>query len=359
MISNIFSAPVKTLLTYRHRTWAVRLAIVLLTCVFVEMEGLESMKQSSPEVFAPGVISGIANNLAPAFTPDCQRVYFGRSNGADNVILVSDLAGDHWTPPRLAAFSGIWRDLEPSMSPDGSRLVFASNRPPQQSGRPLDGNWGGKARPSSGGSLWYVERQGSAWSEPHRLPDTVNSSASVFSPSVAANGNVYFMKPSEESGRFHIYKSEFKNGQYQPPERLPFTTDEQWSDVDPAVAVDESFLVFSSSRPPTAASGDLDLFIVFRKDGTWGQPQHLGAVINSPTSEIEARLAPDGHTLYFSSTRTFAVTYPKTPVQATESLKQMSTWNTGLNNIWHVDISSWLEGAGLRAPQNIPACTPR
>jgi hypothetical protein len=57
--------------------------------------------------------------------------------------------------------------------------------------------------------------------------------------------------------------------------------------------------------------------------------------------------------LFFSSIRIVVVTYPKTPARAIENLKQTSMWNTGLSNIWHVGISSWLEGAGLRTPQNI------
>ena len=42
-----------------------------------------------PEVFSPGVISGPADDAAPAFTPDGKAVYFTRSNGADYDIMVS------------------------------------------------------------------------------------------------------------------------------------------------------------------------------------------------------------------------------------------------------------------------------
>jgi hypothetical protein len=88
--------------------------------------------------------------------------------------------------------------------------------------------------------------------------------------------------------------------------RVSFS-DEQWSNVDPAVAPDESFAVFSSNRPPTADK-DIDLFIVFRHDGVWGEPTSLGPRVNSPSREIEARLSPDTRTLFFASNRVVTTT---------------------------------------------------
>ena len=41
------------------------------------------------EVFAPGVISGPANDAAATFSPDGRTVYFFRSNGEDYDIMVS------------------------------------------------------------------------------------------------------------------------------------------------------------------------------------------------------------------------------------------------------------------------------
>ena len=311
----------------------------------------------SPEIFAPGVISGLASNADPAFSPDCRSVVFGRSNASDYVILVADATAHGFGKPRLAPFSGTWRDLEPALAPDGRRLAFASNRPREAGGRALDGNWGGKAMPESGGNLWYVERTGSGFGEPRRYPDTINSEPSIFSPSITSSGAIYFMKPTPDGGRFHIYRSEVRNDEPASPERLPFNLDERWSDVDPAVAPDESFVVFSSNRPP-AATGDMDLFVVFRSEAGWGEPEHLGPVVNSPAGEIEARLAPDGHTLYFSSRRPLALTYPKTPSMTAASLAQMAAWGNGLSHIWRVDLAPVLEAHGVR-PHPARGCAPR
>lgn len=97
------------------------------------------------------------------------------------------------------------------------------------------------------------------------LPETVNRMSIVFSPSMVADGSLYFMKALRDTGRFQIYRSQWMGGQYAPAERVSFS-EEQWNNVDLAVAPDESFAVFSSDRPPTAAN-DQNLFIVFRRNG--------------------------------------------------------------------------------------------
>jgi hypothetical protein len=288
-----------------------------------------------PAVFAPGIISGPSNELSPAFAPDCKSVWYTVGNSAESAIVMSHMEHGHWTSPKLAEFSGYWRDLEATMAPDGSYLIFASNRPATDGGTPLDGHYNGSVRVGAGGNLWRVDRKGSGWSAPVRLPETVNGNTSVFSPSIAADGSLYFMKAETDSSHFQLYRSPYANGQYGAAERVAFS-DPQWTNVDPAVAPDESFLVFSSSRPPTAAK-DLDLFIVFQKNGVWGEPVSLGPRVNSPSGEIEARLSPDSRTLFFSSNRVV-----KTPQGQPLALDRLRLWNNGLQHIWSVDIGQWI-----------------
>ena len=297
---------------------------------------------AAPQVFAPGVISGLANASAPAFSPDGRTVYFTRSNGSDYDILVSRFDGAHWSTPVIAPFSGQWRDLEPAMAPDGSYLIFASSRPSPGSRTPPDGTWGGQPHPGKGGNLWRVDRKGDGWSEPKRLPETVNRSGNVFSPSIAADGDLYFMEAAGEGMHFRLFMSALKDGVYQPPVALPFTAGE-WGGVDAAVAPDESFLVYSSNRPPTPAQQQ-DLFIVYRKDGQWGEPQHLPDAVNAYAPAIEVRLGPGARTLYFTSSHLVPAVYPKDAAAARQGLADMQAWNSGLANIWEVGLSGYLQG---------------
>lgn len=297
---------------------------------------------SVPQVFAPGVISGPADDEGPTFTPDGRTVYFFRNNSSDYFIMESHRLKDGWSTPVIAPFSGQWRDLEPALSPDGSYMIFASTRPIPGSSTPPDGSWGGQPHPGKGGNLWRVDRKGDGWSEPVRLPDTVNRSFNVFSPTIAANGDLYFMEAAGEGLHFRLFMSALKDGQYQPAVALPFTAG-QYGGFDAAVAADESYLVYGSNRPPTPA-GRSDMFIVFRKDGQWGEPQVLPDAINAAGPGVELHLSPDGKTLYFSTSKVVGGPGARDGATAKRVLADMQSWNNGSLNIWQVDLTDYLKG---------------
>ena len=295
--------------------------------------------QEVPTIFAPGIISDPAHDSAPAFMPDEKSVYFSRSNASGSTILVSHLKGGEWSEPEIASFSGKWDDLEPAMSPDGKFLIFISSRPADGKGKSLDGFFNGQVQVGHGGNLWRVNRVGEKWDEPVRLPDNVNRSTAIYAPSVVRDGSLYFMEASGEKRRFRLFRSQFADGVYQSPETVSFSTGDA-TDVDPAFAPDESFVIFGSSRPPALG---IDLFIVFRKDNVWNEPVHLGTEINSPGSDAEPRLSADLKTVYFSSTRTMPITFPRTLESANRDLERIEEWDNGNYNIWQFSLSDWLE----------------
>lgn len=300
-----------------------------------------ALADAVPQVFAPRVISGPADDEGPTFTPDGKTVYFFRANSKDYFIMESHRLKGGWSSPEVAPFSGRWRDLEPALAPDGSYMIFASSRPLPGSDTPPDGSWGGQPHPGKGGNLWRVDRKGKGWGEPKRLPDTVNRSFNIFSPTIAANGDLYFMEAAGEGLHFRLFMSALKDGVYQPPVPLPFTAGE-YGGVDAAVAPDESYLVFSSNRPP-APTGQSDLFIVFRKDGVWGEPQHLPDSINAFAPAYESHLSSDGQTLYFGSSYVMAGPPGRDAAAAKRVLSDMQAWNNGTLNIWCLDLKPYLD----------------
>lgn len=189
------------------------------------------------------------------------------------------------------------------MAPDGSYLIFASNRPVTTRGVALDGYYDGKPQLQRGGNLWRVNRRGNGWSTPVRLPEAINSSASVYAPAVAADGSVYFMKADPATSHFRLYVSHVAGDRLQPVTPLSFS-DGVTDDYDPAVAPDQSFIVFTSDRPPSSSTAS-DIFIAFATPGGWSHPVDLGI------AGTESRLDPDLSTLYFSGSdhhvQTFAL----------------------------------------------------
>ncbi|GAA0707856.1 hypothetical protein [Dokdonella soli] len=284
-----------------------------------------------PEIFAPGVISGPAKEDSAAFTPDGNAVYFDRSQWPNAFIMVSHREHGTWSTPRIAPFSGQWLDHDPAMAPDGSFLVFASSRPSTEGGAPVKG----------AGNLWRVNRQGDGWSAPVRLPDTINSSPKTYAPSVAGDGSLYFQQTDEATGEFHIFRSQYREGGYAPPVRVALG-DAGTHELDPAIAPDESFIVFDSNDP--AKPGRDRLFIAFREGDHWGKPTDLGNAVNAAGSgPWGAHLGADHRTLYFSSDRTLPIAFPRSREQAEKDLARMQAWDNGNENLWSVSLAPWLD----------------
>lgn len=286
-----------------------------------------------PTIFAPGVISGPVHDAAPAFSPDNRMLVFGRSDAERATLLVSRHTPTGWSRPVVAPFSGRWHDMEPAFAPDGRWLVFVSDRPARAGGAALRGHYQGGEYP--GGHLWRVERVGDGWGEPVLLPAAVNASDATFAPSVAADGSLYFMHPDPATGKFRLFRSQYRHEHYAEPLPLPFS-DGTVSDVDPAVAPDESFIVFGSGRRPARG---MELYIAYRDHGRWSMPVWMGDRVNSRGSDAEARLSPDRRTLYFSSERLTSGHGGHRPA-----------WDNGKYNIWRAPLGPWLRAPTIAAP---------
>jgi len=291
--------------------------------------GASAQQATPPQVFAPGVISGPSNDADAAFLPDGATMLFSR----DGAILESTKSGTGWTPPRIAPFSGRWMDAQPTMAPDGSHLVFVSNRP-------LTAD----AATHPGGNLWRVDRHGSDWGEPVHLPATVNRGNSIWGPSVAGDGSLYFMDRVDGKGPFRLWRAQASAGNYLAAVPVSFG-DATTQDVDPCVAPDESFIVFSSKHPATDAHERL--YIAFREGSGWGKPVDLGDAVNGKGDNDSngARIGPDGRTLYFTSDRQGPISYPRTRAQAEADLARIAAWDNGNQNIWRVSLAPWLDTA--------------
>ncbi|MEP6617789.1 MAG: hypothetical protein ABJE47_00680 [bacterium] len=314
----------------------LRLLSALLASVAPIPAAVINAQVPRPVVFSPGVISGSANDAAPAFTPDGNTIYFSREGS----ILVSHRRGAGWSRPEIAPFSGQWRDTEPAISPDGSVLIFASSRPIADGGGALDGSWGGQTYKGRGGNLWRVQRHGSSWGTPIRLPDVVNRGTAIFAPAIVADQSLYFMEATMTT-KFHLLRSQYRDGRYEEPVPLAFTG--PWSDVDPVVAPDESFMIFPSNRPPLLGANH-NLFIAFRESGKWGEPRPMVIEgIDASVDVNEARMGPDHRTLYFSSGQRLPIAYPRTRATAKQDGRRIQDWDNGLLNIWHIDATSWIQ----------------
>jgi hypothetical protein len=286
----------------------------------------------APEIFSPGVISSPANDGSPTFTPDGNTIYFTRSTAAWGAILESHKKNGQWTEPEIASFSGQWPDSSPGMAPDGSYLIFVSLRPKN----PLAP---GEKVTSRRANLYRVNRVGSGWSEPERLPDTVNIGPSIWKPSIASDGTIYFVVIDQKGGK-RLFASEYENGAYQRAQPLSFS-DGTTADVDPEIAPDGSFLLFCSSGRLNGDSKD-HLYIVLKKGTDWGSVMPIRYAGDGASTDDEPHLGPDHKTMYFSSDRAVPVSFPRTREQAVQDLKRLESWDNSNSNVWFMPVTPWL-----------------
>jgi Tol biopolymer transport system component len=295
----------------------------------------------SPQLFALGVISGPANDGSPTFSPDGKTLFFTRSTATWGVILESHRAHDKWSEPEVAPFSGEYSDSSPGMAPDGSFIVFVSLRP-KDSAAPTDPSH----QPQRLANLWRSNRVGSGWSKPMRMPDAVNIGSSIWKPSIASDGTIYFVSIDAKGGK-RLYSAQYKDGAYQQAQPLSFSNGTT-ADVDPEIAPDGSFLVFCSSGRRNDDPKD-HLFVVMRKGADWGPVMPIryeGDDQNGSSIDDEPHLGPDHRTLYFSSDRTVHVNFPRTAEQARRDLKRLELWDNSNSNVWFMPITPWLNAAG-------------
>lgn len=239
-----------------------------------------------PELFGPGVIStGAHEHSAANFSPDGRDLFFTASGVVPHTMIHMTQEDGLWSRPEVASFSGMYRDDNPSFTPDGRRLYFQSRRPR-----------GGGDSPEEEWGTWYIERNDSTWSEP--VCDEALSAIGIATPSYARNGNVYYAKREEETGQLDLWRVEpLAGGGYGEPERLSDNVNSEHFEAWHFIHPDEKYIIFYSSGRPTGEG----LYISFREEnGEWAPARNMGQSINGGGQARMPRLSPDGRYLFFN-----------------------------------------------------------
>jgi Tol biopolymer transport system component len=88
---------------------------------------------------------------------------------------------------------------------------------------------------------------------------------------------VYFTRFNAAPRWYHIMRSIWRDGAWQPAEAVAFSGD-AWADMDPALSPDGRRLYFVSTRPtPDGHTASTSLWYVDRVDGRWSEPHWIAA----------------------------------------------------------------------------------
>jgi outer membrane protein OmpA-like peptidoglycan-associated protein len=187
-------------------------------------------------------------------------------------------------------------ELAPIISPDGQTLYFARG---YSSTNP--NGWTDEA------DIWYSERQeDGTWGPAKNIGKPLNNKGVNVVVNVMPDGNTLYLEG--------LYNSD---GSFKSDQGISVThrTSKGWS-VPKQVKIDNFYnkniyetyyftpdqkvLIMSIERDDTY--GDLDLYVSFRRpNGTYTEPKNMGAVLNTFADEGTPFMAPDGVTLFFST----------------------------------------------------------
>ncbi len=133
------------------------------------------------------MINTVDEEGAPAFDKSGNTIYFTRSISEKGVdakvgIFESTLVSGSWSRPvKLSIGNDSLLAAHPSVSRDGNKIYFVSNRP---------GGFGGN-------DIWVAEKVGeSKWGEARNLGPQINTAGNEMFPFIRDNGELYFSSDS-------------------------------------------------------------------------------------------------------------------------------------------------------------------
>ena len=295
---------------------------------------------NEPALFAEGIITTKDDEFGGTFTPDGKTCYFSKSvlRFYLDIICFSEFKNGKWQTPQVAPFSGVYRDFDPVFSPDGTKMVFTSNRPVN-----------GKLRTDY--DIWMVKKtKDNQWSEPIHLDTTINSKYDEHFASIASNGNIYFSsnRPGALGGEgdADFYCSKFVNGKYTTAEHLLDSVSTPAYELDCVIAPDESFLLLGAYGRKDGY-GNYDIYISKKINGKWTPSRNLGPKINSKFRDYSPRISPDGKYLFFTSEKDFSAGL-SSGISSYKNLKEnFNSILNGSGNIYQIELSA----LGIKSPK--------
>ena len=234
--------------------------------------------------FAPGIVSGTGDEVfRGSFSPSGDTYYFFRKvtpGKEDYRIFVTHRTGGTWSEPdQLQMADSEESEMYPTISPDGTHMVFSSYRAVM----------GYEGEPNA--NLWSAEKTATGWTKPELLRDASTFEHYDAGPSFYPDGTVHFASTSADwstdwfrftkpdQGGFGAWKNEQKTEDW-----INWRDDVHiWNIVHYPLGrfslLNVSEISDDGRRLPT------DIYVTYPDGKDWSEPQRLGSSVN--TDEYE------------------------------------------------------------------------
>ncbi len=276
------------------------------------IQALKNPTSFNPINIGPG-INTADHEYFPTITVDGKTILFTRRIKDERVqgpikeqedFFVSDLNDRNMWVTAIAMpknINTINNEGAPTIGADGRSLVFVAC--PDASGEYYGENRTGKGSCD----LFFTKKLGSRWTDPINIPGNINSFHWETQPSLSADGKtLYFVRGirgRNQTENSDIYVSRLQaDGSWGTPERLPDIINTPFEEESVLIHPDGKTLYFASRGH--VGMGGSDLF-VSRMDekGNWTKPVNLGYPINTKFDENSLMVSPDGEIAFFASDR--------------------------------------------------------
>lgn len=296
----------------------------ILILIFFTYSGLnaQTVSQLSPDL-------DVYQNVRDfCISPQGDEAYFTIQSPNQDISQIVCVKNKDWKHPQLLAFCDGHAYLEPFLSPDGLKLLFASNRPKSDT-----------SQQSGDYDIWYVNRKSpkDEWSAPVNVGLPVNTTEDEFYPVITQNQNLYLTKDSKTGmGKDDIYICQWNGHTYEAPALLSTEVNSEGYEFNAYVSPDESFIIFTRYNAK-GGYGSGDLYIA-RKNahGNWTAAENMGPEINSPFMEYCPYYDVNSQTLYFTSKRNSLK--PKKFPDLSAYIDYISGGENGLSKIYQYNI---------------------
>jgi len=260
---------------------------------------------------------------------DGNEGYFTVQNLNENksIIVKTLRKGKKWGSFEIVKFSGVYRDIEPFLSPNNLKLYFSSNRP----------NQGDKTNDYD---IWYVERKNtnSKWSEPKNIGAPVNTDFNEFYPSLSTNNNIYYTSDQyTKTSKDDILFAKWNSKNYNIPQRFEENINSKGYEFNSYISPQEEFLLYSIYRAKDGL-GSGDLYISFKNEsGQFEKRKNLGKTVNSKFMDYCPYYDQKNKILYFTSKRD---EIPQSEVNTLKDFTQMiENYANGQSRIYKIKIN--------------------
>ncbi|MEL7194947.1 MAG: OmpA family protein [Bacteroidota bacterium] len=257
-------------------------------------EAIQDPVPFEPVNLGPNVNSS-GDESQPFLTADQQLLLFtGRrtesTQGFNEDVYTSTWDGEKWLPTQNVGYPINTRENQgaATITQDGQTIIFVSCN--------LPGGMGNC-------DLYIAQRTKDGWSQPQNMGPNINSRNWESDPQLSDDGKTLFFtssRPNGIGGR-DIWYSVKQNGRWQPAQNMGEPINTVGQEISPFLHPDGESFYFASNDHP--GFGFMDLFVTYKTDEGWSEPQNLGYPINTATDEDNIFISPDGRKAYYNSDR--------------------------------------------------------